>query len=89
MDQQNPRRRQVETGLSRHVNLYPFCCRQPAALAHQLRKLGTNRRNGNRWPIPQPGEINTPRPMDAAEARALYDGFMAGILAWINRVSEC
>jgi hypothetical protein len=75
--------------LGHYVNLYPLCRRQSTALAPQLRELGTNRRNGNRWLIPQLGEKKTPRPMDAAEARALYDGFMAGILAWINRVSEC
>jgi hypothetical protein len=79
----------VDAGLRRHVNLYSLCRRQPAALAPQLRESGTNPRNGNRWLIPQLGEINTPQPMDAAEARSLYDGFMAGILAWINRGSEC
>jgi hypothetical protein len=62
---------------------------QPTALAPQLRELVTNRLNGNRWPIPQLGEINIPRPMDAAEGHSLYDGFMAGVLAWTNKVSEC
>jgi len=75
--------------LRRHVNLYSLCRRQPAALAPQLRELVTNPLNGNRWLIPQLGEKNIHRPMDAAEARSLYDGFISGILAWINRVSEC
>ncbi len=57
--------------------------------ALQLRELGTNPRDGKRRPTPQLGEINTPRTMDAAEGCSLYDGFMAGILAWTNRVSEC
>jgi hypothetical protein len=67
---------QVETGFRCHLNLYLFCCQQQAC-----RLIPP--------PTPQLGEINTPRPMDAAEGCSLYDGFMAGILAWTNRVSEC
>jgi hypothetical protein len=46
-------------------------------------------RDGNRWPILQMGEVNTPGLMDATERFLLYDGFiLAGILAWTNRMSE-
>jgi hypothetical protein len=41
-----------------------------------------------RWSIPQLAEGNTPRRMDAAGECLLYDGYKAGNVAYINRVSE-
>jgi hypothetical protein len=38
--------------------------------------------------LPQMAEANTPRPVDAVGECSLYDGFMAGIPAWTNRMSE-
>ena len=34
--------------------------------------------------LPQVAEINPPQPMDAAGEGLLYDGFIGGILSWIN-----
>ena len=39
--------------------------------------------------LPQLAEANTPQATDAAGERSLYDDFMASMLSWINRMSEC